>query len=199
MKVRKKIIITDTPQRHKTIRKDRYGLVILDMAASNAKFVTQIKLLDHLNMMCLEVPKVIVDKLGGFTKERFLCTVNKSVTWQCGFVALKNGSAYISLNKKILNEMNATEGQKVNISLKKDKSKYGMEMSQELKTLLKQDKEGNRRFHLLPLGKQRYIIYYVLLVKGSQRKIDRAIRLIENLKDTRQGKESFKEILANRK
>jgi uncharacterized protein YdeI (YjbR/CyaY-like superfamily) len=83
----------------------------------------------------------------------------------------------------------------VEVELKKDSSKYGMEVPEELKELLLQDSEGNRRFNLLPPGKQRYIIYYVAGVKSTQLRINRAIRLIENLKKTKEGKESFREIL----
>jgi len=146
-------------------------------------------------MTAIEVPMEIVKKLGGIKNQRLQCTVNKTITWQCGLVAHKKGSAYISLNKKLLKEMKAGVGTEVQVSLEKDTSTYGMTMSVELKTLLKQDKEGNRRFHLLPPGKQRYIIYYVSQVKSSQLRIDRAIRLMENLKRTKEGKESFAEIL----
>ncbi len=163
------------------------------------KFKTNIQPLDHLRMTFIEVPKAIVEKLGGVVKQRLECTVNKTVTWQCGLVAHKHGSAYISLNKKILKELNAGVGTVVNVSLVRDTSKYGMTMSEELKALLKQDKEGTRRFHLLPAGKQRYIIYYVSQVKDSQLRIERAIRLIENLKRTLEGKETFKEIVGTGK
>jgi Domain of unknown function (DUF1905)/Bacteriocin-protection, YdeI or OmpD-Associated len=162
---------------------------------SPIKFTTHIQPLEHLKITFIEVPKIIVEKLGGMTKQRLLCTVNKKATWQCGMVAHKKGSAYISLNKKILKQLDASVGDEVAVSLVRDESKYGMTMSEELKSLLKQDKEGSRRFHLLPPGKQRYIIYYVSQVRGSQLRIDRAIRLIENLKRTREGKESFKEIV----
>ncbi|NOT74355.1 MAG: DUF1905 domain-containing protein [Cyclobacteriaceae bacterium] len=165
---------------------------------SSVKFKTRIKPLEHLKMSYIEVSKAIVEKLGGNFKLRLICTVNKTVSWQCGLVALKQGSAYISLNKKILKELNAEVGTEINVTLVKDESKYGMEMSAELKSLLKQDKEGSRRFHMLPMGKQRYIIYYVSQVKVSQLRIDRAIRLIENLKKTLEGKESFREIVGKK-
>ena len=83
----------------------------------------------------------------------------------------------------------------VTVSLKKDESEFGMEVSEELKELLDQDAEGMRRFKMLPPGKQRYIIHYVNTVKSSQKRIDRAILLITNLKKTKEGKESFRQML----
>lgn len=55
-------------------------------------------------------------------------------------------------------------------------------MPEELEALLEQDLNGARLFEALSAGKQRYIIHYVSGVKSSQKKIDRAIKLINNLK-----------------
>jgi uncharacterized protein YdeI (YjbR/CyaY-like superfamily) len=70
-----------------------------------------------------------------------------------------------------------------------------MDMPEELKELLDQDPEGLRRFELLSLGKKRYIIYYVAGVKSSHLKLERSLLIINNLKLTKVGKESFKEML----
>lgn len=166
------------------------------MPSPSVKFKTRILPLTHLKMDYLAITKTVVKKLGGTLNKRLLCTVNKTVTWQCGLVALGNGQAYISLNRKIMKQLGVTTGDEVSVTLVIDSSKYGMKMPEELKSLLDQDREGKRRFHLLVAGKQRYIIYYVSQVKTSQLRIDRAIRLIENLKHTVEGKESFREILA---
>ena len=166
------------------------------MISQSVKFKSRICPLKHLKMDYLDVPKSVIKKLGGTVNQRLLCTVNNAVNWQCGLVALGNGHAYISLNKKILKQLGVTTGAMVSLSLAKDTSKYGMKMPEELKSLLQQDSEGRRRFHLLAAGKQRYIIYYVSQVKTSQLRINRAIRLIENLKQTIEGKESFNMILA---
>jgi hypothetical protein len=160
-------------------------------------YKTRIQRLDTLNSMhYVEVPAHIIDELGGKLKMRLLCTINNTLTFPCGPTALGNGSGYISLNKKRMEELGVRYRDELTVSLVKDPSKYGMEMPEELNELFRQDKEGEKRFKLLPPGKQRYIIYYVNMVKSSQLKVERAIRLIENLKKTTIGKESFREILA---
>jgi hypothetical protein len=159
-------------------------------------FKTCIERLTSMNdMHYLEVPAEVIKQLGGTLKVRLLCTVNNKLTFPCGLVALGNDCGYISLNKKRLKDLRVGFKDEVQVSLVKDPSKYGMEMPDELRELLKQDKEGSSRFKLLPPGKQRYIIYYVNMVKSSQLRINRAIKLIENLKRTKPGKESFREIL----
>lgn len=146
-------------------------------------------------MHYLEVPQKIIKQLGGKFSMRLLCTVNGALTFQCGLVALGNGDAYISINAKRMKQLNVTFGSKVAVELKKDESKYGMQMPEELAELLAQDTEGMKRFKKLAPGKQRYIIHYVSTVKSTQLRINRAILLIENLKKLPVGKESFREML----
>ena len=92
--------------------------------------------------------------------------------------------------------MNAKEGDEINVSLKKDESEYGMKMSAELKEVISQDKEAKKRYEGLVPGKQRYLIYYVQQVKSKDLRLERAVRVIANLKKLPRGKESFKGLLA---
>lgn len=159
-------------------------------------YKSKIYKLEHLvGMHYFEVPVDVIEKLGGKFKMRLLCTINGKLTFQGGIVALGNGNGYISINAARLKKLGLKFKDEVSVTLKKDESKYGMAMPEELKELLDQDEEGMRRFKMLPPGKQRYIIYYVGMVKSSQKRIDRAILLITNLKKTKEGKESFREML----
>ncbi len=58
-----------------------------------------------------------------------------------------------------------------------------------------QDAEGARRFELLTPGKQRYVIHYVRGVKSSLKKIDRAISIINNLKDLAEDEFDMRKLL----
>lgn len=158
------------------------------------KFETTIGQLDYLNMKYLEVPKEVVDELGTM-KIRLLCTVNGTLTFQCGLMALGEGRAYISINAKRMKQLGVTLGSRVSVALEKDNSKYGMPVPEELEELLKQDTEGKRRFDKLTPAMQRYIIFYVAGVKSKQLRLDRAILLIENLKRAVEGKETFRFLL----
>ena len=167
------------------------------MSSANAiVYTTNIQRLPHLvGMHYLEVPQEVVQQLGGKFKVRLCCTVNRALTFQCGLVALGQGSGYISINTARMRQLNVRNGDKVEVMFEKDESAYGMEMPPELAELLRQDEEGKTRFNQLTPGRQRYIIHYVSAVKSSQLRIDRAIQLIENLKRLPKGKESFREML----
>ncbi|WP_242919952.1 DUF1905 domain-containing protein [Pontibacter liquoris] len=165
-------------------------------ATAALQFTTHIYRLEHLlGVHYLLIPQEIVAQLGGKLKLRLLCTVNDTLTFQCGLVALGNGDAYISLNNKRLRQLHLTNGDKVQVALEKDESRYGVEMPEELEELLSQDEAGMQRFQQLSPGKQRYIIQYVGAVKNSQLRIDRALLLIGNLKQLPVGKESFRAML----
>lgn len=163
---------------------------------SPVKYQTHISELEHFaGTHYLEVPQEIIQKLGGKINLRVICTINDSISFQTGLMALGLGSAYITVNNKRLKQLRVKLGDNVLVSLREDTSEYGMEMPEELNELLAQDSEGKDRFKKLPLSKQRYIINYVSQVKSSQLRIDRALLLIGNLKTLALGKESFREML----
>lgn len=127
--------------------------------------------------------------------QRFIIQINNSERWQAGAVALGEGKGYITVKKAILKKNGLRVGDTVTVHLEKDESEFGMEFPEELKELLHQDPEGERRFNLLPKGKQRYILYYICQVKSSQKRIERAVMLITNLKKAAEGKEEFRVLL----
>lgn len=158
------------------------------------KFNTTIGQLDYLNTKYLEVPKEVVEQLGTL-KIRLICTVNDSLSFQCGLMALSEGRAYISINTKRMKQLGVNLYDQVSLALKKDESKYGMDVPEELSELLLQDYEGKRRFDQLTSSMQRYIIYHVSGVKSPHLRLERAIMLIENLKKSVEGKETFRFLL----
>lgn len=148
-----------------------------------------------MGMHIIEVPANIVKKAGGAGKSRFICTVNKKVSYPCGLMALRSGLAYISINKSRMSELKLKMGDVVEVELVPDESEFGMPVPEELQELLEQDPEGDDRFRALTPGKQRNIIHYVSGVKSSQLRIDRALKLIGNLKQLPRGKENMRELL----
>jgi hypothetical protein len=156
------------------------------------KFTSRISRLSHLNTHYIEIPVNTVKKLGGQFNVRLLCTLNHSLTFQCGIVALGEGKGYISLNAKRLQALQLKNGDSVQVELTNDTSEFGADVPEELAEAFSQDAKGFERFLALPPGKQRFIIRHVSAVKNSQLKIDRALSLLENLKKLAPGKETFK-------
>ncbi len=99
-----------------------------------------------------------------------------------GLMGKGDGRGMIIVNKQRQKEWGLNFGDEIIATIELDHSKYGVEMPEELEALLDQDREGLEAFEKITPGQQRYIIGYVDGVKSIQKRIDRAIMLINNLK-----------------
>jgi hypothetical protein len=163
-------------------------------------FPSEIYFLKSLKLNYIEIDEEILQKTvsvdeKNLYKQRFIIKINDSESWQAGVVALGNGKGYITVKNAFLKKYRLQLGDLVQVHLQKDESEFGMKVSDELKEVLFQDPAGEHRFNLLPMGKKRYIIYYVNQVKSSQKRIERSLLLIGNLKKTEIGKEEFRFLL----
>lgn len=162
------------------------------------RFHATIHRLQHLlNVHYVEVTPAELGRLGIRQSVRLKCVLQGvgKVNFQCGLVALGNGSFYITINNGRLKTLGRKEGQSVDVSLQLDESEFGMEMPDALAELFAQDFQGYECFKHLPAGKQRYVIYHVSQVKNQQLRVNRAITLIENLKKYPLGKATFRQML----
>ena len=135
------------------------------------------------------VARVFVDQGG----KRVVCTLNGTETFQCALMPKGDGSYFININKKLREKLNLETGMQVQVSLVKDTSKYGLPMPEEFQELLNQDEEGDRLFHALTPGKQRNLLYITGIPKSSDKRIARAIIVVDHLK-TFGGKIDFKQL-----
>ncbi len=158
-------------------------------------FKTHIDILKYLKTSYLEIPEDVVKKIGGIGKQRLICEVNKSITFQCGLMALQEGKAYISINAKRMKELKVGLGDTVQVVLTIDDSEYGVEVAEEIAEIFKQDIEAKDRFDKLKPGMQRYILNYVTTVKSPQLRLERAFLVLTNLKQVPEGKEQFRDLI----
>lgn len=145
-------------------------------------FPTYLESSSKIGYTFIVVPPEVVEKVGGYGT-RLLCSVNGNEKIYSGLVSKGDGNGYIIINGKKQKKWGISISDKeLTATIELDHSKYGMEVPEELEALLDQDREGSKAFEAITPGKQRYIIHYVSSVKSSQKRIDRAILLIENLK-----------------
>ena len=130
----------------------------------------------------LVVDRKHVDKLDFAGKsKRVLCSIKNSEPFACALMPWGD-FFYIMVNKLRRAELGLEVGDKVDVVLEKDESKYGMPMPEELQEVMNQDPEGNRLFHTLTAGKQRSMMYYIAKVKDIDKRIHTALIFIEHLK-----------------
>lgn len=130
----------------------------------------------------LPVPEVIARTFISGDDRRVVCTLNGTVTYQCALLSKGDGSFLVMVNKKTRDKLGLKPGSTVAVSLKKDESEYGLPMPGEMAEALAQDEEGNRLFHALTPGKLRTLLYIVGHVKDPDKRIGRALAILEHLK-----------------
>lgn len=124
----------------------------------------------------------VVDRFGFDGKfRRVLCTINGSEAFHCAFMP-SGEQFFIVVNKKKREALGIIEGDKVDVLLEKDESKYGLPMPAEIAEVLRQDPDGDKLFHGLTSGKQRSMIYWLTRTKDIDRRIHETLIFLEHLK-----------------
>ncbi len=126
--------------------------------------------------------KTVVD----FTKngnKRVICKINGQVEFHCAIMPKKEGGHFINIGSTICKKLKIKEGSKVTATFSIDKSEYQFEMPEELREVLSTDTDADIIFQSLTEGNRRGLIYLVTQVKSSDKRIERALRIVERLKN----------------
>ena len=137
------------------------------------------------------VPEFVFKALAEGEDRRVICVLNEKITYQCAMLPRGDGSYLITVNKKLRDQLKLKPGSQFAVSLSKDHSEYGLPMPEEFAEVLAQDAEGNKLFQALSPGKIRTLLYIVGNVKNSDKRIDRALAIVEHLK-LNEGKIDYK-------
>jgi len=187
----------------KNLRDPRVFVVIFTfdhMETPLVSYETPIVKLHYLNYIVVEVPLVILEQLPGkFEKgnynQRLIIRLDNKIQWQCGVVAMGEGSACITVQAKRYKSIGKDIGDDVLVELFKDESEFGVEVADELTEYWAQDEEAYRRFMNLTPSMQRYILNHVLGVKSPEKRLGRTVMMMRNLVASTEGKETFRQIL----
>ena len=152
-----------------------------DLAHSLELTATVHKSSGTMEMYYLKIPALLAKSLTESKKARLVCTLAGSIRFQCALMPHGNGDFYIMLNKKNRSALGLKEGSQVDTLLELDQSRYGLDMPEELAEVLAQEPEGDRIFHSLTAGRQRSFIFWVSQAKSPDKRIERALTLVEKL------------------
>lgn len=163
-------------------------------------FSTTINRLDNLKLNYVTIPIEIIaqlneNELKPYLNHRVIITLNETESWQGGIVALHDGMGYITVSSARLKKLNLHLHDTVTVSLKKDTSELGIEFPEEFIEYIQQDEEARIRFEALKPSLKRYIVYYIIQVKSSEKRLERTHLLLSNLKLAQPGKEEFRFLL----
>lgn len=144
----------------------------------------------------IPVPAAIALQFSEGNDRRVVCSLHNpkgKAEFQCALMPRGDGSFFINVNKKIRDKLDLKLGGQVEVSLQKDESEYGLPMPEEFAEVLASDAEGNELFHALTPGKQRSLLYIAGQLKSSDRRIHRALVIVQHLKNLA-GKIDFKQL-----
>lgn len=130
----------------------------------------------------IEIPQNIAEAFLNANIKRVMCSINSIAPIHSGIMPLGGGRWYINLNKKYCKTNGLMVGEILDVTLKEDRSKYGMDMPEVLVETLAQDKLADRYFHALTPGRQRTLIHMVNAVKSIEIQIRRALVISNHLK-----------------
>ncbi len=129
----------------------------------------------------ITVPASVAQELTANGNKRVFCSLNGTEEHQAGLV-LRNGRHLIMVNKTRRKDLGLEAGDEIAVSLRTDESDFGLPMPDELGELLRQDREGKKYFDALTAGKKRTLLYIVGSVKNPDKRMGRALVVVEHLK-----------------
>ena len=141
------------------------------------------------------VPAQVVKKLSSDDHRRVVCSLNGVAEYQCAMLPFGNGAFVISVNKQLRDKLKLEFGMNVDVTLRKDKSEYGLPLPEELQILFEQDKVGSKLFHSLTRGRQRTLLYIIGHVKDQDKRVAHSITIINHLKANK-GKINYRQLSA---
>ena len=128
----------------------------------------------------LKVEAEIINQFENKRQTRFLCTLQKSVTFQCGLNHLGDGNFFIILSTKNLQTVNKKLGDNIHYELNEDPNPLGVEMPEVLEAILEQDESIKAIFDILTLGKKRNVIHQINKIKNIDKQVQKTIKLIND-------------------
>lgn len=126
----------------------------------------------------LKIEADIINQFKNKRQTRFLCTLENSLTFQCGLNHLGDGNFFIILSGKNLQAVNKKLGDTICFELNEDPNPLGVDMPEVLEAVLEQDDTVKANFESLTLGQKRSVIFALNKIKDIDKQILNAPKLI---------------------
>ncbi|TDO23644.1 YdeI/OmpD-associated family protein [Sediminibacterium goheungense] len=111
-------------------------------------------------------------------KTRLICTIDKTLTFQCGLNHLGDGNFFIIISTKKVKELKKKIGDKIDITLQEDPNPLGVEIPEVLTALLDQDEDLKKKYDQFTMGKKRSVIHAITRLKDMDKQISMALKII---------------------
>jgi Bacteriocin-protection, YdeI or OmpD-Associated/Domain of unknown function (DUF1905) len=123
-----------------------------------------------------------VKKLTVNNNKRVLCTINNAITIHAAIMPKKEGGHFIVLGSTHLKKIKSKAGMEVTAVFKKDTTEFQFDIAEEFTEVLATDAKAKKIFDGLTDGNKRGLIYLVNMLKSSDKKIERALKIADKIK-----------------
>lgn len=134
------------------------------------------------NMHYLLLEEKLVKKLTIGGNKRIICTLNEKISFHAAILQTKTGEHYIYAGSQYLKKLKLKAGDMVNASFKKDTTALQFHIPEEFREVMDTDEAARKIFDSLTDGNKRGLVALVNMVKSSDKKIERALRISLKLK-----------------
>lgn len=154
------------------------------MAIEQSFQVTTAQLLapDHGYMQMVPVPEAVAAIFTQNKVKRLVASIDDQDHFYCALISLGDSGHGIMLSKGKQEQFGIWDKEAFTMTLLEDDSEYGLPMPPEWEELLAVDEEAWEIFNALTPGRKRSILHLVGSPKREETRIQRALRIAENLK-----------------
>lgn len=142
-------------------------------------------------MHYLEIPDSIAETIISGGNKRLLIKIG-DYQIHSALIKSKNGFFMVTIGAVHLKKLKLKENDSFEAMISHDDSEFQFEFPKKLEEVLKLDPEASEIFFSLSKGNQRSLIYLIVQVKSTDKRIERALKMAEALK---MGISSAREIL----
>lgn len=129
----------------------------------------------------VNVPHAIAEEFKKAGISRITCALANHSPFHCALMPQGLGQTMILFSKQKCAQFQVEPGEILELTITEDRSKYGMEMPEELEFILSENPEIADLFEALTPGKQRNLIHTVASVKSPDIRIRKALVVSEHL------------------
>jgi uncharacterized protein YdeI (YjbR/CyaY-like superfamily) len=133
-------------------------------------------------MHYIQLDAKTVKQLTINNNKRVIVTLNELIKIHAAIMHTKEGVYYVMLSNKTLKQLNTGVGKIIKASFEIDKTELQFNVPEEITEVLATDDEAKIIFDKLTDGKKRGLIALVNMVKSSDKKIERALKIADKLK-----------------
>lgn len=134
----------------------------------------------YMDYITLDTKTVKRVTAGG--NKRVLCTINSTLVIHAAVMKNKEGIYYVMISLANKKKLGVNTGSTINVKIEIDTSELQFHIAEEFAEVMATDQQAEKIFNELSPGNKRGLVALVNMVKSSDKKIERALKIADKLK-----------------